>query len=519
MKRTRADWLMGWMAMWVWAVVLALPLAVMAQVAEGEGAGAETSVEAGPQTESAASEGAAVSERAEARSESQVEVESEVTPLAWQPHEAVEAGFADFWPTAPPLVVTVVSLGALLLAALLAHVIVRRVVLVVIHRVALRSRTSWDETMEEAGVFQRLAPVLPLAIIHWGILLVPHLSASLAVAVQRVALATIVLMVVRSLGAVLTAVNVIYQRYPMSRGHPIKGYLQVVKVVVYVFAGILMFAILMDQSPWFFLSGMGAMMAIIMLVFRDTLLSFVAGIQLVNNGLIHVGDWIEMPQFDADGDVTDIALNVVTVQNWDKTVTVIPTHKFLEHSFRNWRSMHEAGGRRIKRSIAIDVRSIRFLSEEEIERFGRFLLLKDYIAEKVEELAAYNAEHCPPGASDVVTNARRLTNVGTFRAYVQRYLRQHGQIHENLTFLIRHLQPTSQGLPLEIYVFTKDTRWPVYEAIQADIFDHLLAVLPEFGLRVFQEPTGHDVTMLGRSSVEDSGGGGNGHGQAQWLRE
>jgi len=403
-----------------------------------------------------------------------------------------------------PWVAAVVALGVLLLLALAAHLIVRGIVLKVADRVIRRTRTTWDEALRDAEVFRRLAAIVPAVIVHWGILLVPHLAESVTVLVQRVASATIVLLAARALGAVLTAVNAIYQRYAISRDHPIKGYLQVVKVLAYSFAGILVFATLMDQSPWFFLSGMGAMMAIILLVFRDTLLSFVAGIQLVNNGVIRVGDWIEMPQFNADGDVTDIALNIVTVQNWDKTITVIPTHKFLEHSFKNWRAMHETGGRRIKRSIDIDMASIRFLEPEEIEHFSRFLLLKEYIQDKTSELEAYNRQHCPDDLADVVTNARRLTNVGTFRAYVTRYLRQHPKIHQNMTFLVRQLQPTSHGLPLEIYVFTNDTRWAIYEDVQADIFDHLLAVLPAFRLRVFQEPSGYDLARFGRTTPDAS---------------
>lgn len=408
----------------------------------------------------------------------------------------------------PAWLTTVTALAALIILAVLADQLVRRIALVIIERLVHRTRTTWDDALRDAGVFRRLVPIIPVTIVHWGIVLVPHLADPVIIFVQRLALATLVLLVVRSLGTLLTAVNGIYQRYPIARNHPIKGYLQVAKVVAYVFAGILIFATLMDQSPWFFLSGMGAMTAILMLVFRDTLLSFVAGIQLVNNGVIRVGDWIEMPQFNADGDVIDIALNIVTVQNWDKTVTVIPTHKFLDHSFKNWRAMQETGGRRIKRPIYIDMSTIRFLHDEEIQRFSRFLLLKDYMREKVDELKAYNREHCPDELSDVVTNARRLTNVGTFRAYVVRYLQQHPLIHKKLTFLVRQLQPTAQGLPLEIYVFTSDTRWAVYEGIQADIFDHLLAVLPEFGLRAFQQPTGYDVAMLGRDPTATSRGNG-----------
>ncbi len=432
--------------------------------------------------------------------ESQVPAaEDVVTPLQ---ENLLTSFISRFLPAGHDLLETVVTLAVVSVLALVSYLIGRWVVKVVVDRVVRRTRTSWDESLQDVGFFQRLVPVLPAVIMHWGILLVPHLTLPTYILVQRLALATIVLLLVRAVGTLLVAINTIYQRYPLSRKHPIKGYLQVVKVLAYIAGGILVMAILMDQSPWFFLSGMGAMMAIIMLIFRDTLLSFVAGIQLVNNDVIRVGDWIEMPQFNADGDVIDIALNVVTVRNWDNTMTVIPTHKFLEHSFKNWRSMHETGGRRIMRSIYIDMTSIRFLTGEEIERFSRFLLLKDYMKTKADELEAYNREHCPPELADVVTNCRRLTNVGTFRAYVTRYLRRHPMIHKDLIFLIRQLQPTSKGLPIEIYVFVSDTRWTIYEGVQADIFDHLLAALGEFGLRVFQEPTGHDLALIAKSPAQ-----------------
>jgi miniconductance mechanosensitive channel len=267
---------------------------------------------------------------------------------------------------------------------------------------------------------------------------------------------------------------------------------QLAKVFLYLVAFVFVVARLADQSPWFFVSGLGAMMAIILLIFRDTLLSLVASVQLTNNDLIRVGDWIEMPQFGADGDVVDIALNAVTVRNWDRTTTVIPTHKFLEHSFKNWRGMFEGGGRRIKRAIHIDTTSIRFLTDEEIARFGRYALLRDYIAAKTAELREHNARLAAD--PDTIANARRLTNVGTLRAYVAAYLRSHPAIRQDLTFLVRQLAPTPEGLPLEIDVFVRDTRWAHYEGIQADVFDHVLAMVEQFGLALFQRPSGRDVT-------------------------
>lgn len=237
------------------------------------------------------------------------------------------------------------------------------------------------------------------------------------------------------------------------------------------------------------------MTAVILLIFRDTILSFVASIQIASNDMIRIGDWIEMPQFAADGDVIDIALHTVKVQNWDKTITTIPTYKMIDESFRNWRGMQESGGRRLKRAVHIDMRSIAFLDEKQIDRFEHFVLLESYIQKKKAELEEYN--RAQTSGTDLVANARRLTNVGTFRAYVRNYLREHPGIHgEGMTFLVRQLPPGAEGLPIEIYVFTKTTAWVDYEQTQADIFDHILGILPEFGLRVYQGPTGYDFEAL-----------------------
>src|SRR5690606_28610850 len=242
------------------------------------------------------------------------------------------------------------------------------------------------------------------------------------------------------------------------------------------------------------LTGLGAATAVLMLVFQDTLLSLVASVQISGDGRVRIGDWIEMPSQNADGDVIDIALHTVTVQNWDKTVTTIPTKKLISESFKNWRGMQEAGGRRIKRALYLDQSSVRFLEPEERQRLGRFVLLREYLAQKERELAEWNAGLGEDAQLPV--NARRITNLGTFRAYVERYLRRHPGVHQDMTLLVRQLQPGADGIPLEIYCFTNDTRWAVYEGIQSDIFDHLLAILPEFGLRVFQQPGGADFRAL-----------------------
>jgi miniconductance mechanosensitive channel len=400
---------------------------------------------------------------------------------------------------------SLIVLTLLLLVAWLAHLIARRYVVRIVGVAMKRLPSWWAGVVVDYKVLYRLVPLVPVMIVGRGIAFVPHLPDALVEVIQRLAQATVVLLIALAIGAVLNVVNIIYNRYPVAQGRPIKGYLQVAKLVIYIAAGILIVSALMAESPWVFLTGLGAMTAIIMLIFRDTLLSLVAGIQLVNNDLVRVGDWIEMPQFNADGDVIDISLNVVQVRNWDKTITVIPTHKFLEHSFKNWRGMFDVGGRRISRPVYIDMTTIRFLTEEEVRRFSRFRLLRDYIASKVTELDEYNRKYCADDDAEIVANARHLTNIGTFRAYVLEYLKHHPLVHQEFTTLVRQLEPGPHGLPLQIWTHIKDTRWPIYEGAQADIFDHILAVAPEFGLRIFQEPTGYDLAQLRPRRTQTAG--------------
>jgi miniconductance mechanosensitive channel len=298
-----------------------------------------------------------------------------------------------------------------------------------------------------------------------------------------------------SFSAFLGAVNEIYSQNPEHRHRPIKGYLQVVQIIVTLLTALIVLSILLDKSPWIFVSGIGALAAVLLLVFRDTILSLVASVQIASNDMIHVGDWIEMPQAGADGDVIDVALHTVKVQNWDKTISTIPTHKFIDESFKNWRGMSLSGGRRIKRSLSIDVNSVRFLTPEELERFRGWGLLREYIDGKQSELEAYNAE--PGRDPSVNADIRRLTNVGTFRAYILQYLRMHPKIHHSgYTLMVRQLAPSASGLPIELYCFTNDQAWDRYEDIQADIFDHIISMVPEFGLRAFQAPSGADFERL-----------------------
>jgi miniconductance mechanosensitive channel len=412
------------------------------------------------------------------------------------PRAAVIPGLAPVaeWLDRHPLVAAGVGLTLLAMFSFASLVVVRGYLVRLLHAFARRTPTFWDQVLFDRDVFRRVATAVPVLIVSQGIVLVPNLSPGLVTLTQRVCAALLVLVMVRAFAALLSAVNEIYNRYPGARERPIKGYLQVLTIVAWVVAVVVMTAALMDRSPLIFFSGLGAMTAILLLIFRDSLLSLVAGVQLTANDLIRVGDWIEMPQFSADGDVVDIALNSVTVQNWDRTLSVIPTHKFLEHSFKNWRGMSDSGGRRIKRSLHIDMTTIRFLDAEQVEHFRRFALLRDYVDGKVREIEAYNREHCRD--PDFAPNSRRMTNVGMLRAYMVAYLRQNPKIHQEMTFLVRQLAPTPEGLPLEIYVFSNDIRWAEYEGIQADVFDHVLAMVPELGLRVYQKPSGADLGRL-----------------------
>jgi miniconductance mechanosensitive channel len=274
-----------------------------------------------------------------------------------------------------------------------------------------------------------------------------------------------------------------------------------IKIVVGFTAAIIVLSILIGESPTVLLGGLGAMTAVLLLIFKDSILGFVAGIQLSTNNMVVIGDWIDMPKYGADGDVIDITLTTVKVQNWDKTITTIPTYALISDSFKNWRGMSESGGRRIKRSVYIDMTSVKFCTAETIERFRKIQYLSEYIENKTRELDEYNTARGVDNA--VLVNGRRMTNLGTFRAYISAYLRNHPKIHQNMTFLVRHLEPTPQGLPIQIYVFSNDQVWANYEAIQADIFDHILAVIPEFDLRVFQYPAGADLRRFTGGSMNE----------------
>jgi miniconductance mechanosensitive channel len=385
------------------------------------------------------------------------------------------------------------SLALLLLgaSACLANWVAKRIVLKGVLR--LLGRSPFEAEAGHVGaIVARLSNILPTVIVQAGISAVPGLPAELVALVHSLCAVIIILTLARALTATFTLGNELYQRRPDARNRPIKGYVQVANLLVYAAAAILVLAALMNQSPLLLLSGLGAMAAVLMLVFKDTILSLVASVQIGSNDMVRVGDWIEMPKLDANGDVIDIALHTVKVQNFDKTITTIPTYRLITESFRNWRGMTESGGRRIMRSLMIDQNAIGFLDEEDIARLSRFSVLRGYLQDRQDQIGKWNAAH----ARDEILDARRLTNLGTFRAYVLAYLRSRPDIATDKTLLVRQLAPGEHGLPLEIYAFATKTVWAQYEDVQADIFDHLLAILPEFGLRIFQRPAGSDFLFL-----------------------
>ena len=413
-----------------------------------------------------------------------------------------------------PWLPTAVGIGILLVAAIVANVVIRRGLVAFMHLLASRSSVQWDDALKRHKVFHRITHVIPALVIERGILHVPGLEPretagtitqhTLVTVTQNVAMAYVVLTLTLAITAALSAGNEIYERQPIARERPLKGIVQVLQIVVCVVGAVLIIAELVNKSPLILLSGVGAMTAVLLLVFKDTILGLVASVQLSANDMVRVGDWIEMPACGADGDVIDVALHTVKVQNWDKTITTIPTYKLIAESFRNWRGMTEAGGRRIKRSLHVDQQSIRFLTDEEIGKLSRFALLRDHLASKRRELEQARASLGDDGREDV--NRRRLTNIGVFRAYVGNYLRAHPELNHELTQMVRQLKPGPEGLPIEIYCFTKTTQWLPYEGVQSDIFDHILAILPEFGLRLFQKPTGADLEHLGSSAAASAPG-------------
>jgi len=370
------------------------------------------------------------------------------------------------------------------------YIIMRYVVVKTIFHLFEKTSTKIDDILIEKGFLNRLSYIVPLIILYN---LFDNLIGSYEI-INRILLALIAIVIVASINSLLSVLNDIYNQSKYSSSVNIKSYFQILRLIVNLFSLIIIIAILSGQSPFYLLSGIGALTAVLMLVFKDTILSFVSSIQINSNNLFKLGDWVEAPQFGADGDVVDIALHTVKIQNWDKTISIIPTHKLIDSSFKNWRGMSDSGGRRIKRSINIDMNSIKFCNKEMIEKFKSITIISKYIDNKLSEIKAYNAS--VPGNNESIINGRALTNIGTFRAYLKAYLKNNKNIHENMTFLVRQLSPTENGLPIQIYVFSNNTNWINYEEIQSDIFDHLIASLNQFDLKIYQRPSGNDLLKL-----------------------
>ncbi|APV35437.1 MULTISPECIES: mechanosensitive ion channel domain-containing protein [Acinetobacter] len=384
------------------------------------------------------------------------------------------------------------SIAILIFFAVLANFIAKQIVVRGVRKAISKLKFINQSLFAQHSVIRRISNIVPAIVIMNGISSVPHLSSKMITLVQMGAQAFIFLTIALAISEFLNIFNLAYQRNPNSKNKPIKGYLQLIKLMIFIVCALMVLGTFLKKDVFTLLAGFGAMATVLMLVFQNTILSLVASVQISSYDMVRIGDWIEMPSLNADGDVIDMSLHTVTVQNFDKTFTTIPTNKLITDTFKNWRGMSESGCRRIKRSLFIDQSSIHFMSEKEQDKLKSFILLNQYLDLKKSEITSFNEQL----SNQSVYNQRRLTNLGTFRAYIEFYLKQHSGIAQNQSLIVRQLQPTSEGIPLEIYAFTNTTAWNAYEAIQSDIFDHLLAITPEFGLKIYQAPSGTDMKSL-----------------------
>ncbi|MBS7325946.1 MAG: mechanosensitive ion channel family protein [Thiopseudomonas sp.] len=396
------------------------------------------------------------------------------------------------WSSDYPLLETLAYASGLILLSAAVNQVVKKILVRGFYNVLKRITKGHSD---DFGVVKRLANIAPALVISSGLHAVPHLPDALTSVILNVVSGFIILTLALALAAVLDVVNFLYNQRPDAHRKPIKGYLQVIKIVLFALATLLIIATLIDRSPLILFSGLGAMAAVLMLIFQDTLLSLVASVQISSGDMIRVGDWVEIPALGVDGDVIDIALHTVKIRNFDKTVTTVPVKRFISDAVKNWRGMQESGGRRIKRSLLIDQQSIAFLDTARMQHLQNFRLMYGYFDSKIDELNQWNERYIHAKAGEAA-DTRRLTNIGTFRVYIERYLRNHPGVNQDMLQIVRQLQPTANGLPLEVYCFTATTAWAAYEGIQSDIFDHLLAIAPEFGLRVYQAPSGGDFSRL-----------------------
>lgn len=392
-------------------------------------------------------------------------------------------GIGEFW--SDKLAVLILGVIVILLA-IIANSITKQIILNVVAKYVKGNNFKWDNYLVDRKVLHRISNIVPALIIYGFATQFGNIQGYIQTAVY----VYIFLIGILAVDGLLNVVNDIYTSYEVSKEKPIKGYLQVVKIFIYIVGAIVVIANLMGESPIVLLSGIGALSAVLMLVFKDSLLGLVAGIQISANDMVRIGDWIDMPKYGASGDVLDISLNTVKVKNFDETITTIPTYALMADSFTNWRGMVESGGRRIMRAVYLDATSIRFCDDSMIEKFKKIDYIKEYIEQKIPEIESYNKENNVDVS--INTNGRRLTNIGVFRAYVQKYIENHPKLHKDMIMMSRQLQAGAYGVPIEVYAFTNDINWANYENIQSDIFDHILAIVGEFDLRLFQNPTGAD---------------------------
>jgi miniconductance mechanosensitive channel len=395
------------------------------------------------------------------------------------------------------LVGTLVGCLVVLAVAVVAAWLTRYAMVKAMTTLSRKTVWRWDDALVKRHVFRHLAKIVPLLIIKYGATLVSGIPVAVERVVSSITAALIVLFVLMAIGAGLSALEDLYQESPRANERSIKGYVQLIKILVFGIGAIVIMANLIGRSPVTLLAGLGAVSAVLLLIFKDTILSVVASVQLSSNDMIRVGDWIAMPANDVDGDVIEVALHTVKVVNWDKTISTIPTWDLIAKSFRNYRNMYETG-RRIRRALNIDFNSVRLLAAEDIDHLRQLELLAPYFKRKDEEIAAHNAELRKKGSAPL--NERRLSNFGTFRAYVQAYIGSHPEVNQDLFWAVRQLDPTPTGIPLQVYGYTRNTSFVPHHNVKDDIFEHLITILPEFGLSLFQQPSGADLRagLLGR---------------------
>ncbi|SHL25365.1 miniconductance mechanosensitive channel [Flavobacterium xanthum] len=388
-----------------------------------------------------------------------------------------------------------ILLFCLFLIGIVSWLITKKLIVNAIHKLFLKTKMTWDDLLIEKKIFDKLAYIIPAVLVIFTVPSILVEYTKLSSYIVTLAMIVILLVIIWTIIALLAVFDIILSKSPIFKDKPITSYIQVLNIVVYFVGGILILSLLLGKSPFYFLGAMGAMTAILLLIFKDTILGFVASIQMSVYDMVRVGDWIAMPKYDADGDVMSINLSTVKVQNWDKTITTIPTYAFITDSFKNWRGMSNSGGRRIKRAIYLKVSSFCFCDNQMLEQFKQYTLIRDYILQKEIEIKKSNSSLIDNESNPV--NIKSLTNIGVFRVYAENYLLSNPKINTEMTTMVRQLDPTSQGMPLEIYCFTYEKEWEKHEVIKSDIFDHLLTITSQFQLEVFEEPTGRDFRNIG----------------------